>query len=644
MAQRNVPKFVPSKPQEINWSSFNGGLNTFSKPTELKPNELAQADNIMLIGVGTPTGRWGSVLYDWMGTGRVRLLDAFYNTQTSANYLLGVTDSGYLVKKSNLSYSIITGASFASGYNYQSTELGGNTYIASASQNFIKFNGSNLVPYVGLSSPTNVSVAFLSGATGYNTYSWVVTALSQTGETLGLTGKTISLLPLSMASALVKVSWNTVSALPSTLAGYNVYRGDPGSETLLASVDATTTTYVDVGNPAAMTIFTPNTDTTSGPKAKYILKVSDRLILAGFADDPSKVMISGRFPYQDRFTAIDGGGYVYVSPNDGDEVTGLGVQHLGTTKLLVVVYKKNSSYVITLDTVSIGNFTILDPQVYTLTTSFGASSGDATIQVENDVFAFGRKGLYTTGQEPQYLNQIRSNEISARVRPYVQSLSDTDFRDCCAAYIDYKYLLSFPSRREILVYDRQRACFAGLWKLPFGVTKWLRYFDSDGAEKWLAGATDGNVYEFNSSYISDNGTMVNKLMRTRREGLDWNIMKMLQMVYFLFRNVRGQVSVSILLEGRDGNTTVQKSFNISSQLSTSGWGTDQWGSQQWGQSSGRVSLSGDELARYALMYKQFRVLQIEISTTTANSNFEFLSFKATATPLGLQSLSSSLKV
>lgn len=641
---QTVPKFIPSKDLEILWESFNGGLNTFSKPTELKKNELNQADNIMLIGVGTPTGRWGSQLYNWMGNGSIRLLDAYYNSSTSTNNLLAVTDSGYLVKKTNASYTIIPGASFASGYTKQSVELGNNTYIASASQNFVRFDGTNLIPYIGLSNPTNVSVAYMSGATGYNTYSWIITALSQTGETTGSLNKTVVNLPLNMASAYVKVSWDTVSAAPSTLTGYNVYRGFTGSERLLATLDSNTTSYVDKGDFSAQTVFTPQVDSTSGPRAKYIIKSSDRIILAGLPDDPSKVMISGRYPSQDSFNALDGGGWVYVTPNDGDEITGLGIQHIGTTKELIVVYKKYSSYVITLDTTAIGSYTILDPQVYLLTTSFGASSGDSCVQVENDVFSFGRKGLYTTGQEPQYLNQIRTNEISARVRPYVQGLSDTDFKEASAAYIDYKYLLSFPSRKEVLVYDRQRSCFAGLWKLPFGITKWLRYFDDSGNEKWLAGATDGNVYEMGTAFVSDNGTTINKTLRTKREAIDWSMMKMLKQVFFLFRNVRGQVNINILAEGRDGNTTVTKNFNLTSTQGTTGWGSDLWGDVDWGDTEASIVLSGEELARFSLIYKQFRVLQIEVTTTQPNSNFEFLSFKSTATSLGPQSLPSTLKV
>ena len=651
--RRGIPSFRPPNDIELNWETFAGGWNALFKPTELRPNELTQSDNLMLVGKGTPTGRWGSVTYNLAGTGRVRLLDAYYNSLTSTNHFLSITDAGYMVKKSGASYALITGASFASGYNYQSVELGGNTYIASASQNFIKYDGNQLIPYTALSTPTNVSVAQLSAASGFNTYSWVITATSQTGETLGSVAKTLASLPLDLSLTAIKISWNTVSAAASVLSGYNIYRGFPGDETLIDSVGADAVQYTDIGNAASNTIFPPQADTTAGPKAKYILKLDDRIVLAGIKGDPSKVLISARYPYHDRFTALDGGGYCYVSPNDGDDITGLGLANIQTTTPLLVVYKNYSTHLVGLDVLTLGNYKILDPIPHLLTSSFGSSSGDTIIGVENDTFAFGRKGLYSTGQEPQYLNQIRTNEISARIRPYIQNLSDVDFKEASAAYLDYKYILSFPTKKETIIYDRQRGAFMGPWKTPFGITKWFKHIDESGSERWIAGCDDGYNREFSSAYISDSGTAIVKLGRTAKSDFgNWSTFKILKYFYFLLRNVRGSVTVSLRLETRDGNTVTAKTATISSSLGSSGWGADtSWGDTGgaskgggWGQTDATVSITGDELARYAQIFKQCRVLQVEFSSTGANSNFEFLSVRATAQSLGPSSLPSTLKV
>lgn len=656
LSRKNVPAYKTPRDIEVKWDTFNGGWNSIFKPTELKDNELAQADNLMLIGKGTPTGRWGSNIYHLAGeTGKVRLLDAYYNSLTSVNYLLAVTDQGFLTKKSGASYSIITGASFASGNSYFFSQLGNYGYINGPSTNYVRFDGTNLLPYVGLSTPTNVSLAQLSAASGFQSYSWLITATSATGETLPSAFKALASLPLDLTQTSIKVTWNQVSIANASTTGYNIYRGFAGDETYIASVgQSATPQYVDTGTPQSNTVFPPTSDTTTGPRARYRLKFDDRIILAGLDGEPSKVLISGRYPYHDRFTAIDGGGYVLVSPNDGDDITGLGIagnQGMVTggsalPRSGILVFKNNSVHRVVLDTVTLGNFSILDPQAQLLTGSNGCSSADTVAAVENDTFYFGRKGLYTVGQEPNYLNQIRTNELSARVRSYVQNLSDNDFKSACAGYMDNKYLLSFPALKETIIYDRERGAFMGPWKTPWGITKWYKYQDEGGYEKWLAGTDSGPyVREFSASYNSDSGTAIAKTLRSKKEDLgDWSIFKVLKLFYVLFRNVRGDVTVNLRLEQRDGNTVTSKSFNITSALGSGGWGNDQWGAQPYGQSDATITLTGDELVRFAQLYKNCRVVQVEVTSDGANSNWEFLGLRMTAQGLGDQSLPSSLKV
>jgi len=656
LSRKNVPNYKPQRDIEIKWESFNGGWNAIFKPTELRENELAQADNAMLIGKGTPTGRWGSEIYNLTGeAGKIRLLDAYYNSLTSVNYLLAITDSGYLTKKSGASYSIIPGASFASGQSYFFSQLGNNGYINGASTNFIKFDGSQLLPYTGLSVPTNTSLAQLSAASGFQSYSWQITATSATGETLPSVFKALVSLPLDLTQTAIRVTWNQVSIAGASVTGYNVYRGFPGDETYIASVgQSVTPQYVDLGTPQSNTIFVPTSDTTTGPRARFRLKFDDRLILAGLDGEPSKVLISGRYPYHDRFTAIDGGGYVLVSPNDGDDITGLGIagnQGMVTggsalPRSGILVMKGNAVHRIVLDTISLGNFSILDPQAQLLTNSNGCSSADTVVAVENDTFYFGRKGLYTVGQEPNFLNQIRTNELSARIRSYIQNLSDVDFKTAAAGYMDNKYLLSFPMLKETIIYDRERGAFMGPWKTPWGITKWFRHQDEGGSEKWLAGSDTGPyIREFSSSYISDSGTAVAKTLRSKKEDMgDWSIFKVLKLFYVLFRNVRGDVTINLRIEDRNGNTVTTKSFNITSALGSGGWGADQWGSQPYGQTNATVTLTGDELVRYANIYKNCRVVQVEVQSTAANANFEWLGVRMTAQGLGDQSLPATTKV
>lgn len=663
---RSVAPFTPQKDMGITYNTFNGGLNLFSRETELRPNELARADNYMLIGTGTPYGRWaldpykGAALYS-NNIGTVcRYIAPFYDSKTSVNFLLAIFN-GYLKKIVDETVSIVSGASFRNWTQvplYRSAHLGGSVYFACMSEPIVRFDGAKLIPYVGVSNPASISVAKLSGASGYSTWSWIVAPNSVSGENTGSTPATLSNLPIDLTTSTVRLTWTAVSAASGVLTGYSIYRGLPGRETLISTVGSETTTYLDVGAPQSNTTFPNTTDTTSGPRAKYILKVDDRLVLAGINGDPSKVLISARYPYHDRFTAIDGGGYCYVSPDDGDEITGIGLQHIQTTNKLIMVYKNNSTHVISLNTVSLGNYQILDPAVVTLSQDTGASSADTIIQVEQDTFSFGRNGLYSTGQEPQYLNQIRTNEISARIRPYIDSLSKVDFETANAAYIDKKYLLSFPEKKEIMVYDRQRSAFMGPWKLPVGLKKMIKYINSDGDEKWLGLALNNYVitqlFEFNKNVHNDMGAFpqefglvkkIEKLLRTKKEDFgEWNTMKMMKYFYFLTRNVKGTYRLNLRLEGRQGNVTTEKTTSITAEVGSGGWGSSSWGASSWGDTVIDLTISGDEVARYAMIYKYFRVCQVEVISNDYNSNAEFLGVKFNAISLGPASLPSRLKI
>ena len=518
------------------------------------------------------------------------------------------------------------------------------------SRTFVKFDGNNLIPYNSIAKPASVTATNLSGVSGVNIQAWRISANSQTGETLASDSLQLVNLPQNLADTTVLVTWGTVSAASGVLKSYNVYRGQPGDETWIATVPSGTTSYYDKGAAQSDTIFPPNSDTTSGPRAKYIIKFDDRLILSGFEDDPSLVLISARYPYHDRFNWADGGGFTRVDPDGGEDILGLGVagsQGSDNAAASILVFKNNSTHRVVLSSVSIGNYSVLDPQVQMLTTSNGCSSHKTIVPVENDTFYFGRKGLYVVGQEPNFLNQIRTNELSARIRPYVRNLSDSDFKEANAIYIDNKYILSFPSKKESIIYDRERAAFMGPWKTPWGITGWLKYFDTSGVEKWLAATYGTNPYvrEFSDSYLDDSGTAVKKTLRTKKEDLgSWSVMKIIKLIYVLFRNVRGQVTVNFRLETRDGVTVTQKSFTITSSLGTGGFGADQYGSQQYGQSDATVSLTGDELVRWTQLYKNARVIQIEVLSTTSNTNWEFLSSRITAQPLGDSSLSATTRV
>src|SRR3990167_1293693 len=178
--------YKPPKTIQLDWATFRGGLNTLLRQTEIKDNELAQADNLKLVGQGVPTKREGTNDYFLpapsvaTGSQRIRGLKGvlFASGASGVNELIALSDYGFLVKKSGASYSEILGASYASGYNAEMAQAFNNLYIVNGVNSLTKYNGVTIYPFTQISKPTGVQGTNLSGVSGTYTRSFRVSAFN----------------------------------------------------------------------------------------------------------------------------------------------------------------------------------------------------------------------------------------------------------------------------------------------------------------------------------------------------------------------------------------------------------------------------------------------------------------------------------
>jgi len=621
--------YKPAKDKTVRWDTFRRGLNTLLRETELRADELTQADNLMLVGSGVPTKRWGSSNYFLAGaTGTVRGLSGYYNGAT--NELLALTDWGFLTKKSGTSYTMITGGSWVSGYDARMAQLNNNVYIVNGTDLFKKYTGSTITTFTALSVPTGLAATNLSGVSGTFTYSWRVSAENTVGETLASNAITLGNLPQDMTTTSVLVSWTTASPA-SGVKGYVVYGRERGLETFLGRTDSSSLKFTDDGTAVPATLAQPPTaDSTSGPIAKYILKNDNRLILAGVSGQASRVMFTGKSQNAEKFHWSQGGGYIDIDVDSGDTITNLDV-----FQNKVIVYKEKSIWQLTIGSVAIGNYTVALPVAELITASHGCISGKTVAPVENDSFFLTRNGIYVLGYEPNILNVLRTNEISAKIRPFFESLTYSDLQSASASYIDKKYILSFPTVKKTIIYDRERTAWMGPWITPFGINGWYKYYDSAGAEKWLAADTsDTYTTEFSTSFKDDKGAAFTTILRSKKEDFqDWSSFKTIKDIFLNLKSVKGDITVNLKIEERDGSVTTASSFTITSASSNAGWGSSQWGDSQWGDSEEHGSaVDVNDLVRQVLLNKTARSFQIEIKTSAGNDNYELLGAIINARP------------
>ena len=627
------PKYTPPKENIVTWDTWRKGLNTLLRENELEGSEMTSAQNLVLTGSGVPTKRWGTQDYFMAGaTGATRFVLPIKDSSDNIQ-VLGFTDWGFMTKKDGASYAMLTGASWPSGSDIEGTQLGGKTYLVSSQRELVRYDFSTLTSFATLTIPTGVTVTNMSSASGSYTWSWRVTAVGKSGgETTASTPVSLASLPQELTKTVMRVRWTAVSAASGDLTGYNIYRGAPGSEIWIGGVDDQTTSFDDTGSPTSDPFrVVPVADTTGGPKAKYIIRFQDRLIMAGIVGEPTKVIISGRYPDHERFDWFSGGGYVYIEPDSGQNITGLGIH-----QERLVVFKENSVWQVRLNQVQLGNYLILDPQYNLLTASQGCSSHRSIVPVENDLMFANRKGIYILRYEPQLQNILNANEISAKIRPFFEGKTNADLITCAGVYLDKKYILSFPSSKEAIVFDRERLSFTGPWVTPYGLTHWAKYVDSQGTERWLAADKDDNyVSEFAKTYPDDKGTAIRTIFKSKKEDFgDWTLFKTVNEAYMNFRSITGSIDINIYLEERSGNTVTAKSFTItaSGTSGTAGIGTDNIGLIPMGMTGNDIEFSSVEVPRKTFIYKTSRIFQIEVRTTGKTDNYELLGVKVIAIP------------
>ena len=643
-----MPPYKPEKPTIVNWNNFRGGLNTFLDATEIQGNELAQADNLLLYGAGIPSKRWGSGLYFLAGaTGAIRGITSYYNGST--NELLSLTDWGYMTKRSSASYSMILGASWASGYEATFTQLDNTVYIASEIRELIKYDGSALINFATIATPVISGISNLSGASGIGELTQVsyrVSAEGEVGETLGSTALSLASVQADPLSQRVRITWGAVSTASGDLKGYVIYGRDPGNETFIARVNSYTTTYEDDGDDVpSLTINPPTADTTGGPVAKFIIRYKDRLIMAGLHNEPTKVIISGRVPNQEKFHWSYGGAYVLVDPDSGENITGLAV-----LREKILVFKERSVWELTLGTVTVGNYTLTDPTYQLLTASHGAVSHKSIMAVEDDLFFLSRRGVYAIGYKPNILNVLSTTELSAKVRDKMEIINPNKWLAATAEYVDYKYILTYPTidsnyPDQQLIFDRERSSWMGPWYIS--ANNLFRYYDSSNKERLVYGSNvTPNVYELSSAYSTDDGEAIDTTLRTKKEDFgSWNLFKTIKDIFFQFKDVKGQVNVDVFIEERSGNVVTAKNFTITPTTGNSGWGSFGWGDFLWGDSEESAG-TGDvsEVLRWLNTNKTGRSVQIQVRTTDASANYKLLGVKMEVQTQGKGSIPASYRV
>lgn len=374
----------------------------------------------------------------------------------------------------------------------------------------------------------------------------------------------------------------------------------------LAAGTGTQGSRIYVSSSADMTDFTNNTAGTNQP------------------NNSTNVPGSTSYPAAGAGTAAQ---FFDVQPDDGTVITGLAKFQAG-----LIIFKENSIFQMTF------NPSTGVPVVTPIVNYLGAVSHRSIDNVDNDVYYLTRLGWFVLGNEPQYFTLIRTNELSARIHPIVETITPANLSQCASIYAPYVFYSSFPSggastNNLTVSYDRRYGAWSKVDYIhasAFTVyenvtgTQYVLYASSDSANVYILDNTSQNV-----------GSAINSYWTSKAyDAGDSQLYKRWIDCTFLFRQISGTLALTFYDEGQNILHMSTISNTSGAQLGAMGaepfFGGEVFGGPILTQSS--TQLLTTDVAYRVKLSTTSRTIKVKIANNSLNENFVLLGLYFTYRP------------
>lgn len=379
---------------------------------------------------------------------------------------------------------------------------------------------------------------------------------------------------------------------------------------------------------------------TTQPSRLYISVGTDASDFTNADNTPTGVIWGTEAPGTTVATGTGTGSaiaqFIDISKNDGDKITGL-----AKFQEVLIIFKERSIYQLTMDATGV-------PTVQLVTKNYGCVSHRSIDNVENDVFFLSRNGVYVLGNEPNFFNVIRTNELSARITPIIQTINEAYYTKATALFNQYVYMVGIPTggsttNSEVITYDRRYQAWSRWTHLtPEAFCIYTNSSNED--EVYFTSATTNKIYKFTVGTYSANGSAISARWASKAFDLqDFASYKRWIDVTIFFRQLSGVITIEILTDNGD----IVKTATVSG-LSDGGIGSEMWGEYLVG---GAVSTSTSSTASatnnvpYRLKIStKARSIKLRISNDRNNESFTVLGFAFTYRNMSHFTWNSELKI
>jgi hypothetical protein len=245
------------------------------------------------------------------------------------------------------------------------------------------------------------------------------------------------------------------------------------------------------------------------------------------------------------------------------------------------------------------------------------------------LYFLSREGIRVLGNEPNFFTAIRTNVLSIRIQPTIDSINEQYYIKASAHYFDNKFMLSIPasstsSITRTLVYDRRFQAWS-VWS-NFNANSYLAFVDSTNQSYLLFLDDNGTkVCQFTPGTYNDDGVAIDAYFVSKAFDLgNPDILKYFTDIGLVFRRITGAVEAKVYLDDGIllGTATI-------SQGSTDGMGLLPLAMQTLGLGTGESDDSAvtfaDEPERL-VVNSNSRTIKFRIGNSRLNEGFVFLGY------------------
>jgi len=630
----NTPRLRNNKEVFIEISDFSGGSNNLYSETRIKENEAVESTNLMLTEDGVWSKRWGTGAYG--GVTFTNEPDGFveYRTTTGSRELVVTADGkAWKVDPNASTKTEITGATFTQGYACDFAQIRDELYICNGKDVLARYDGTNLVKYTALATPTWGGTPITRGAglsAGSYTYYYRVSAVNAVGETVANTAESITVDKLrdswSAADEYLDLAWGAVTGAVR----YSIYFADTaGYEVMLSQVS--TNSYRDTGKDVPNGYIVPSLDnTTTGPLFASIGVSGNRVWGTKDENNPQRVYFSGTGVNLGNFSPSFDGGWIDLERGGRSENVCV-KDYQGEAHIFCKTAEgRGSIWKIILTSTDMGVGTVVIPVPSKLISAKGTVAPRSAVHVENDIYFLNEAGVHVLGDEVGVFNRLRTNEISAKIRPYIRSLDEPSIEKSCSYYYESKVFFSVPratgSPNRTIYYDTELKAWVKDWTV--GVSQFGEFTDSAGRTH-LLGIRGTGLIEFSENYAGDSGTAFSWKYTSPRflVSKNWGQFGKIKRAYIKLKDALGTPNFTFTGTGKSDSTKTLATSTIEQGVSDTGMGWDLMGSVLMGSTSGTpTTFALQSLIRY--FYPRALVRDIQWSLVGSS-----LSDRATITGL-----------